>query len=490
MSQVEYTNVDYSSAKEVENRKTIMVNGVDVNKLTFFGRRKLKKNLKKKERKEEERSKYESLKDGSDSSTDRTYMSRVTHLDDQVNFIDQRIEKALTMTKKSSRPIKLKYKAYNVIMDVATFVKNKFSSLVNKSKKDDSKSKENIDVYAFGRDNNKNIEGEINNGFDDIQNEEDEENVNVVEEPENNIEVDNDSDDNFTNIEVDEVEVPEFDVDLDTDVANENDDEEKMNNDYEEVPEEVSEDVSIQDIKDEDINEYNFDDRTEIQIPAERENQEFVAPMNITKDDLTKVFDDYMEEAKASDYVNHGSNFVYESGDLEYDEDNQQAIKDAYDDYKNKQDIIEEEVNRRYSEQIPEGIVLNEEQEIQIKDALRKQIKAEEEAQQVKEELEKAEREAEEAKRSVEEAKNKYAENVLKSIEMGISKIGEEKEKYTMSIDETHNKTQAFVQEKELFMNKQNEIDSKMEETESEAELNSMLDEADNMNVEEDTIVK
>ena len=471
MSQYEYTNTDHSEVKSGDS-KTIMVNGVDVDKLTFFGRRKLKKNMAIKEEKEKEIEKIESVRDGSDDLMDRVYMNRIRHLDNKISIIDKRIENALSKTKKSSRPIKLRYKAINVITDISMFAYNKLSNLVHKFKSKDDTKEEKVDAFAFAHNNSKEVEEEINNGFDSVENEED--NIsNVVEEPEETKDTNEFDDADFTNIEVDEVEVPDFNVDLDVD-----DEKEFTEND---------DDNSIEESEITDIDDnFNFDDRIDIQIPMERE--EIVAPMNITKDDLTKIFDDYMKDAPK--YDKYGSNIGYEAGDLEFDEDNEQAIRDAYNEYQEKQDKIEEEVNRRYLEQIPAGTDLNEEQESQIKDALRKQIKAEEEAQKVKEELEKAEKEAAEAERSVEEAKNRYAENILKNIEIGINKIGEEKEKYTLSIDKTHDKMQALEQEKELFINKQNEIDSQREEEISKTELNSMLDEAEGMSVEEDTIVK
>ena len=477
MSQYEHTNTDHSIVQSGDSKK-IMVNGVDVDKLTFFGRRKLKKNMAIKESKEKEIEKIESVRDGSDDLMDRVYMNRIRHLDNQINIIDKRIENALSKTKKSSRPIKLRYKAINVITDVAMFAYNKVNNLIHKFKGTDDTNEEKVDAFAFAHENSQEVENAINEGFNKFDNDNEynesenyDDNLASVE-PEIDEKVENSDvmdqndefDDNFTNIEVDEVEVPDFNVELDVDSNDKNNESE------------------ITDIDD----NYSFDDRIDIQIPMERE--EIVAPMNITKDDLTKIFDDYMKDAPK--YDKYGSNIRYEAGDLEYDEDNEQAIRNAYNEYQEKQNRIEEEVNKRYLEQIPAGIDLNEEQETQIKNALRKQIKAEEEAQKVKEELEKAEKEAAEAERSVEEAKNRYAENILRNIEIGINKIGEEKEKYTLSIDKTHDKMHALEQEKELFINKQNEIDSQREEEISKTELNSMLDEADEMGIVEDTIVK
>lgn len=527
MLNIDYVETDHTSMKN-EGSRPLAINGKNIENLRFRNRLAVKKYLKQKSNYEDKINEYQDSIEKTDKKVMKEiYEYRIKKLEEKISIIDNYVSDVVNKNsnfkfKYSARPIKLREKAWNTMLGIRDSIGNFFKSKFSKFDPDDFVSNDNedqVDVEEVAKNNEQEAKDEIADGVSKIM---DEENANSDNNNNNNNQEDENKDEqlrsisdyahmDYTNFGEEETASNDEEQSVDDaleEVINEENNYEESN--YEEAEKEDNEDnnsiINVDEVSEEtpdieetstdeteNAEENDYEERQYINIPLpdntenttnnddEKEEEfelpeinEVKTPDNITGNDFRQMYNEFI-----SDYdVTKPEASIYTYNDEAGNEMiNKEEIDNALDRYNDRKQQLEEEVNRRYNDLIPEGTNINENAANQIKESLRQQIKEEEKVKEQKEAIEKARLEEEEVKRKVEEAANKLAAAALDKIKKSNQKLTREAEKYSNEVNEIHQQTDKLYSEKEVLDSRQREL-SESVESNSATELDAML--ADN----------
>ena len=504
---VEYTeDRDYTRTPEKKKPNAIKLKDSDEKKFDKFREKRKKKKLQKiqkqKEKYEKQIAGYREKFGEVGAIRKDVYEQRLASLQENVRYLDTHYDNVYKSKPFYYKAIVILSKPMAKLYAFADWLKFKFGIVKNSE----------VDVKKVSEDNGENIMDEVEEGFNNIENENETENSqdngmqNVDENNEMTPAYDNDNTENTSEDEqVENEDTIENDFtgsdDSNNTPVSDDDNEQQIENQEDSVDDIIqsiiSEDAQETDNIENSMTSSNEDamttpttsssvtnddsnnnvytslnPRTDVQVTPQRTvlDEQVLTHAElpkVTSENLKGMLDDYLNE-----YSNSTSNEYGMGLDLEYEPDKEEigaAAKEAYGRYQEKENDIQRRVDELYKTQVPEGVILSDEQEKRLKEMLRKQVEKEDAVAESKKKEEEKREQEEAMQRKVEEANEQFTNKYLESIEKNLQQLDKKKNKYDDAAVKSSNQQDALEAQLRLLTNKTNELDEMLNESTNES---------------------